>query len=120
MKGIPSALTAFCLSSSRCLYRHHRRLSFPLRAASNDPTSTDNNQPINPTQAPSAEDKKDWFVDGKETARRLKIELGLMSEENTESADNGGDGESSTSIETSSREELWRVDGKRRWNSLKA
>ena len=105
MKGIPSALTAFCLSSSKCLHSHHRRLSFPLRAASNDPTSTDSNQPINPTQAPSAGDKKDWFVDGKETARRLKIELGLMSEENTESADDGDDGVSSTSIESSSRED---------------
>ena len=102
MKAISSALTALCLSSSR---RYHRRLSLPLRAAS-DAADSGDQQLVNPTQAPSAEDKKDWFMDGKETARRLKIELGLMSEEsNAPADDNGDDKVSSTSIEASSREE---------------
>mmetsp|Transcript_24275 Transcript_24275/g.34749 ORF Transcript_24275/g.34749 Transcript_24275/m.34749 type:complete len:427 (+) Transcript_24275:81-1361(+) len=106
MKAIPSALTAFCISSNR----HHRRIFIPLRAASDDITSADSSyQPINPTQAPSStQDKKDWFVDGKETARRLKIELGLMSDESGDAiADDNGDddGVSSTSIEASSRED---------------
>jgi 2'-5' RNA ligase len=113
MKVTPSALTAFCLSSNRlrhCLHCRHLRQGFgsffPLRAASNEPPSTDSSQPINPLQAPSAEDRKDWFVDGRDTARRLKIELGLMSEEeNTASTDDGDDGMSSASIETSSRDD---------------
>ena len=105
MKAISSALTAFCLSSTR-YHRYHRRLTLPLRAASDEPTSADSDQLNNPTQAPSAEDEKDWFMDGKETARRLKIELGLMSEESAKSTDDNGDDEvSSTSSEAPSRED---------------
>jgi hypothetical protein len=100
MKVTPSALTAFCLSSRR----RHQLLSTLRAATSNDSTSTDSSQPINPAQAPLAEDRKDWFVDGRDTARRLKIELGLMSGENTASADDGDDGMPSASNERSSRE----------------
>ena len=78
MKVTPSsALIAFCLSSKHCIQRRHRHQGcvFFLRAAPNEPTSTDSNQPINP-KSPSAEDKKDWFVDGRERRADLKLSLG--------------------------------------------
>ena len=104
MRAIHPALSAFCVTNGRN-YNHHFRsgLLTSLRAASDEPISSDFNQPpVNPTQTPSAESKKDWFADGKDTARRLKIELGLMSEEDT-TIDDGG--LSSSSIQPTSRED---------------
>jgi 2'-5' RNA ligase len=98
-----SVLTAFCLSNSR---RRGGRQHFVFRllATSNDPTNS--NKPHRFPQAPSEEDTKDWFVDGRETARRLKIELGLMINEEENASADEGDGVPNSLINTSRDEAM--------------
>jgi 2'-5' RNA ligase len=106
-RHISALKAAFCLTSS---HRQHSRPLVRVAASSknNDGNEPRSNQPlIDPkTQAPSPEDQKDWFVDGRETARRLKMELGLLSddEENNMALADGEDGVTNSSLDmTSSR-----------------
>lgn len=106
-RHISALNAAFCLTSS---HRQHSRPLHLVRVAAssknNDGNEPRSNQPlIDPkTQAPSVEDKKDWFVDGRETARRLKMELGLLSddEENNMALADGEDGVTNSSVDMTS------------------
>ncbi len=102
-RHIISALkAAFCLTSS------HRQHSRPLHLV---------------RVAASSKNNDDWFVDGRETARRLKMELGLLSddEENNMALADGEDGVTNSSVDmTSSRSDALESGRQAALNFLKS
>ena len=96
-----SAIAAFSISSSRTLPFSNRWRPQPISTATTLSLSQSSNDNIGEGDALSSSpdniNNRDWYMDGREAARQLKIELGLMSpdDDDEEMALDSDDGDGS-------------------------